>query len=101
MDELRSSNSVYVRTVPDFEVLDLKIASALKKLLTADFKRRAHMEEHKAQQDDRFLKGKQVAYMIYDCFKISTGEGSSSWLQRPITCNALTPINWTKYFSPL
>ena len=58
MDELRSSNSVYVRTVPDFEVLDLKIASALKKLLTADFKRRAHMEEHKAQQDESILERK-------------------------------------------
>ena len=33
------------------------------------------MEEQKAQLDNRFLKGRQTAYMIYDNFKISgTGE---------------------------
>ena len=33
------------------------------------------MEEQKAQQDNRFLKGSQFAYMINDNFKISgTGE---------------------------
>ena len=52
-----------------------KSASALKKVLNADFKRRVYMEEEKAQQDDRFLKGRQIAYMIHDYFKISgTGE---------------------------
>ena len=29
------------------------------------------MEEQKAQQDNRFLKGRQIAYMICDNFKIS------------------------------
>ena len=31
MDDLKSSNSILRRTIPDFEVLDSKIASALKK----------------------------------------------------------------------
>ena len=48
-----------------------KSASALKKVLNADFKRRVYMEEEKAQQDNRFLKGRQIANMINDYFKIS------------------------------
>ena len=63
------------RIIPDFEVLDSKYASASKKLLTADFKRRVYVEEQKAHQDSRFLQGRQIACMIYDNFKISgTGE---------------------------
>ena len=53
MYELMSSSSILGRKLPDCEVLDSKIASALKKLLTADFK----------------------TYMICENFKISgTGE---------------------------
>ena len=51
MEELKSCSSISGRIIPDIEVLDTKIASALKKLLTADFKRRVYMEEQKAQQD--------------------------------------------------
>ena len=39
MDELKSSSSVLGRKIPDLEVLDSKLESALKSLLTADFKR--------------------------------------------------------------
>ena len=61
--------------IPDFEVLDSHSASGHKNLQTADFKRRVYMEERKAQQDNRFLAGRQTAYMICDNFKISgTGE---------------------------
>ena len=38
MDDFNSSNAILGRMIPDFEVLDSKIASVLKKLLTADFK---------------------------------------------------------------
>ena len=68
VDDLKSSNPILGRMRPVFEVLDSKIASALKKLLTA-------AEEAKAQQDSRFLKIRQIAYMIHENFKISgTGE---------------------------
>ena len=39
LDELKSSISILGQTIPDIEVLDSKIASSLKKLLTSDFKR--------------------------------------------------------------
>ena len=59
----------------DVEVLDSNMASALNELLTADFKRRVYMKEQKAQQDTRFLNGRQIAYLIGDNFNISgTGE---------------------------
>ena len=44
-------------------------ASALKKVLNADFKRRVYMEEEKAQQDNRFLKGRQIANIIHSPFE--------------------------------
>ena len=71
VDELKLSSSILGRILPDFEILDSNITSPLKKLLTADFNRRVYMEEQKAQQDNRFLKGRQIAYMIYDNFQIS------------------------------
>ena len=63
------------RIIPDFEVLDSKIASALKKLLTAHFKRLS-TEEQKAPQDKRFLKGRQHCLHIFSVtFKFSgTGQ---------------------------
>ena len=52
--------------LPDFEVLDSKIASVLENLLAA---------ERNAQQDNRFLKGRQIAYLVHEYFKIiGTGE---------------------------
>ena len=72
MDELKSSSSTLGPMLPDIEVLDSKIASALKKLLTADFKR----EEEKTQQDNRFLSGRQIAYIVFDSFKISGTGGA-------------------------
>ena len=47
------------------------IASALKKLLNTQihFRKRVSVEEHRAQKHDRFLRGRQIAYMIYEYFR--------------------------------
>ena len=29
------------------------------------------LEEQKAQNEDRFLRGRQIAFMIYDCFRVA------------------------------
>ena len=50
-----------------FKVLDFKIASGLKKFTNGDFKRRVSIQEEAA----RFLTGWQVAWMIYESFKVS------------------------------
>ena len=58
--------------MPNFEVLDARIASALNKIIhNSHFKRRISLEEQKAQKQDRFLRGRQVAYLIYEYFKVT------------------------------
>ena len=67
VDELRSSSSVRCISMPNFEVLDAKIASALNKIIhNSHSKRRINLEEQKAQKQDRFLRGRQIAYLIND-----------------------------------
>ena len=58
--------------MPDFEVLDAKIASALNRMFhNSHFKRRVSLEEQKAQKEDRFLRGRQIAYLIYEYFRVT------------------------------
>ena len=67
VDELRSSSSTRGISMPNFEVLDARIASALNKIIhNSHFKRRISLEEQKAQKQDRFLRGRQIAYLIYE-----------------------------------
>ena len=35
------------------------------------FKKKVSLEEPKAQKEDRFLRGRQIAYMIYDYFRVA------------------------------
>ena len=47
---------------PFLRCLIAKIASSLKKVIrNSNFKKRVNLEEQKAQSDDRFLRGRQVA----------------------------------------
>ena len=63
--------------MPTFEVLDARIASALNRIIhNSHFKRRISLEEQKAQNQDRFLRGRQIAYLIYDQFRV-TGANDS------------------------
>ena len=65
VDDLKSSRSVRGIRMPDFEVLDAKIASALNRIIhNSQFKRKGSLEEQKAPKEDRFLRGKQIAYLI-------------------------------------
>ena len=71
LDELKSSRSVCGKDFPNFEMLDAKIASALNKIIqNSQFKKKVSLEEQKAQKEDRFLRGMQIAYMIYDYFRV-------------------------------
>ena len=63
--------------MPNFEVLDARIASALNKIIhNSHFKRRISLEEQKAQKQDRFLRGRQIAYLIYDYFRVTGSHDS-------------------------
>ena len=58
--------------MPNFEVLDARIASALNRIIhNSHFKRRISLEEQKAQKQDRFLRGIQIAYLIYEYFWVT------------------------------
>ena len=51
-------------------MLDAKIASARNKIIqNSHFKKNVSLEEQKAQKEDRFLRGRQIAFMIYDYFR--------------------------------
>ena len=72
VDDLRSSSSIRSIPMPDFEVLDERIASALNKIIhNSHFKRKISLEEQKAQKEDRFLRGRQIAYLIYEQFRVT------------------------------
>ena len=75
VDELRSSSSTRGISMPNFEVLDARTPSALNRIIhNSHFKRRISLEEQKAQKQDRFLRGRQIAYLIYDHFQVSVHE---------------------------
>ena len=62
LDELKSSRSV----------LDAKIASVLNKIIqSSKLKKKVNLEEQKAQKDDLFPRGRQIAFMIYDYFRVT------------------------------
>ena len=74
--DLKSSSSTRGVQMPNFEVLDARIASTLNKIIhNSHFKRRISLEE-KSQKQDRFLRGRQIAYLIYEYFRV-TGANDS------------------------
>ena len=63
--------------MPNFEVLDAMIASALNRIIhNSHFKRRISLEEQKTQKQDRFLRGRQIDYLIHEYFRV-TGANDS------------------------
>ena len=77
VDDLKSSCSVRGIQMPHFEVLDARIASALNRIIqNTRFKKKVSLEEMKAHKEDRFLRGRQIAYLIYEYFRV-TGTNDS------------------------
>ena len=75
--DLRSSSSIRSISMPNFEVLDARIASALNKIIhNSHFKRKISLEEQKAQKEDRFFRGRQIAYLIYEQFRVTGTDNS-------------------------
>ena len=70
----KTSRSVAGNNFPNFEMLDAKIASALNKIIqNSHFKKKVSLEE---QKEDRFLRGRQIALMIYDNFRVTGARDS-------------------------
>ena len=64
VDDLRSSSSIRSIPMPDFEVLDARIASALNRII------------HNSHFKRRVLRGRQINYLICECFRV-TGANDS------------------------
>ena len=77
VDDLKSSCSVNGIQMPNFEVLDAKIALVLNRIIhNTRFKKKVSLEEQKAQKEGRFLRGRQIAHPIYEYFGV-TGANDS------------------------
>ena len=77
VDDLKSSRSIRGSHGPNFESLVARIASALNKIIqNTRFKKKVSLEEMKAQKEDRFLRGRQIAFLIYEYFRV-TGANDS------------------------
>ena len=77
VDDLKSSRSIRGTHGPNFELLDANIASALNRIIqNTRFKKKVSLEKMKAQKEDRFLPGRQIAYLIYEYFRV-TGANDS------------------------
>ena len=77
VDDFKSSSSIRGISMPNFEVLDARNASALNRIIhNTQFKRKVSLEEQRVQNEDRFLRGRQIAYLIYEYFRV-TGANDS------------------------
>ena len=62
LEELKSSRSIAGKNFPNFKMLDARRASTLNKVC---------LEEQEVQEEDQFLRGRQIAFMIYDYFRVT------------------------------
>ena len=54
-----------------------RFASALNRIIhSTQFKRKVSLEEQKAQKEDRFLRERQIACLIYEYFRVTGANGS-------------------------
>ena len=72
VNDLKSSRSLRGTHGPNFELLDVRNASALHKIIqNTRFKKKVSLEEMKAHKEDRFLRGRQIAYLICKNFRVT------------------------------
>ena len=77
VDDLISSSSVRGIQMPNFEVLDARIASALNRIIHNTRKRkRSVWRNKKPKKTTAFLRGRRIAYLIYEYFRVSGANDS-------------------------
>ena len=70
VDDVMSLRSVQGYHFPNFEMLDAM--SALNEIIeNAYSNKNVNLEEQKAQMQDRFLRGRQIAFMIYEYSRVT------------------------------
>ena len=87
VDDLKSSSSVKGIQIPEFEVLDAKIASALNRIIhNSHFKRRISLEEQKAPQRGPFPSRKTDRLLDLRALPGHWSQWCRRELCRPINC---------------
>ena len=77
VDDHKYSRSIKETPGPDFEMLDARLASALNKInQNTRFKKKSQSGGNERSQEDRFLRGRQIADLIYEYFRV-TGANDS------------------------
>ena len=74
--EVEMVDSVYEKNPRDqLQVRIFRILNCWTRYLliiqNSHFKKKVSLEDQKAQKEDRFLRGRQIAYMIYDYFRVT------------------------------
>ena len=86
VDGLKSSRSIEGK---DFHVFLKRWTRNLCLLWTRSsrisyFKKKVSLEEQKAQKEERFLRGRQIAYLIYEYFRVTGANDSVENYAEPI-----------------
>ena len=72
LDELRSSSSTRGISMPNFEVLDARIDSALNQIIhNSHFTKKNLFGGTQSPEEDRFLRGRQIVFLIYEQFRVN------------------------------
>ena len=69
--DLKTSRSIFGRQFRNFETHDAKIAISLKKIKQNLNFRKVHLEEQMCRKDDQFFCGRQIAYIIFQHFRVT------------------------------
>ena len=79
-DDLVTSQSIKGDSFLDLEMLDARIASAFRKIISStSFRKRVIFEGQRAQKYNRFLRG-QIAYTIYGHFQSTAAHDAAQGL---------------------
>ena len=77
VDDSRSSSSTRGISMPNLEVLDARIASELNKIIIIlTSKEESFWRNKRPRSKDRFLRCRQIAYLIYDYFRVTGAHDS-------------------------
>ena len=93
LKDLINPKSITGKDFSDYEELDLMMAAELKRRHDKypHFQKRIRVEEQRAQKDNQFLRGSQIAYLIYEYFRsneitehgaVTKGKGQNSYTER-------------------
>ena len=77
LDDLKSSRSISGILGPNFELFHARNASALNKIIqNTPFKKKVSLDEMKDHKEDRFFRGRQIAYLIFEYFRFTVANDS-------------------------